>query len=76
MRILTQNELVQLTGGIQNYGVSNESRPFILGAGIGAIVSAMVLETTPLGTFMAAIMVGGLFSMFIDPESLPKRSHV
>lgn len=74
MRTLTQNELMHLAGGIQNSGENDGSRPFILGAGVAAIFSSLILETTALETLVASMTVGALCSVLIDPKSLPKKS--
>lgn len=70
MRALTKDELGQLAGGIKNYGETEESRNFILGAGIGIIFSTIILETElfSLGSLVAAMIGGALYAALIDEK--------
>ena len=73
MRTLTNNELMQFTGGIKNYGSNDEQQIFILGAGIGAIGCAVLLETHLLGTLTGALIGGTLSSIIMNPDCLPRN---
>lgn len=76
MRTLTNNELMQLAGGIQNYGTSDEQQIFILGAGLGAIFSAVLLETNVFGTLAGALIGGMISSIMMSPDALPKNAKI
>lgn len=76
MRILKQNEFTQIGGGIQNLGTSDESRIFIIGAGIGAITSVTLFEARIQGILFSALVGGLVTSVFMNPESLPKASKI
>lgn len=75
MRTLTQNELVQLNGGIHLFGEYDDSRIFVIGAVIGALISNIGLETGVRGTLVAATTSGMLFSVLLDPEIFPRKSN-
>ncbi len=75
MRILKQNEFVQISGGIQNFGASDESQIFILGAGIGAIISSILFEARIDGILIGALAGGIVTSVFIAPENLPNNQR-
>lgn len=65
MRVLSQNELVQLAGGLHTHLEDEASQAFVMGAGIGAIFSAILLESNIIGTLTGAVLIGMLFSRLV-----------